>query len=89
MSGLAEVQVLYASSQKEFNQRQSDRQEIDKLGKDASERRKWAGKQASASRMPWAPVLSSKGRGVGKAHLFLSGSRSSSLVPGKVCIQIN
>ena len=32
MSGLTEVQVLYASNQKEFSERQSDRQEIALLG---------------------------------------------------------
>ena len=35
MSGLTEVQVLYASAQKEFNERQSDKQEIDLLRQDS------------------------------------------------------
>ena len=30
-----------------------------------------------------------RGVGVGKAPLFLSGSSSSSLAPGKVCIQMS
>ena len=33
MSGLTEVQVLCASAQKEFGERQSDRQEIDLLNR--------------------------------------------------------
>ena len=32
MSGLTEVQVLHASAQKEFSERQSDRKEIHLLG---------------------------------------------------------
>ena len=46
MSGLTEVQVLHVSMQKEFSERQSDRQEIDLLGWDACERCKRAGKEA-------------------------------------------
>ena len=46
MSGLTEVQVLFASVQKEFSERQIDRQEIDLLGQDACERCKQAGKEA-------------------------------------------
>ena len=44
--------------------------------------------ESSALRILWAAVLSSKGSGVGKAHLFLSGGSTSSLVSGKVYIQI-
>ena len=44
MSGLTEAQVRYASAQKEFSERQSDRQEIDLLGQNACERCKRAGK---------------------------------------------
>ena len=40
-------------------------------------------------RIQWATVLSSKGRGVGRARLLLSGSSSSSSVSRKVCIQIS
>ena len=43
LSGLAEVQVLYDSKQKEFSKRQSDRQEID-LRQGACERCKQADK---------------------------------------------
>ena len=45
MSGLTEVHVLLASVQKEFTERQSDRQGIDLLRYDACERCKWAGKE--------------------------------------------
>ena len=46
MSGLTEVQVLQASSQKEFGKRQSDRQEIGLLRQDTCERCKQSGKEA-------------------------------------------
>ena len=46
MSGLAEVQVLHTPAQKEFSERQSDRQEIDLLGWDACERCRQAGTEA-------------------------------------------
>ena len=46
MSGLTEVQVLYASAQKEFSERQSDRQEINLLRQDACEEYKQAGEEA-------------------------------------------
>ena len=46
MSGLAEVQVLCASAQKEFSERQSDRPETDLLGWDTCERCKRAGTEA-------------------------------------------
>ena len=45
-----------------------------------------------AEALPWGSgqlqFLSSKGSGVGRDHLFLSGSSSSSLVSGKAYIQI-
>ena len=40
------------------------------------------------SRIQWAQFYHPRGVGVGKACLFLSGNSSSSLVSGKVCIQI-
>ena len=47
-----------------------------------------AGKEAGPRR-PGGPQFSHpRGVGVGKAHLFLPGSSSSSLVSGKVCIQV-
>ena len=55
VSGLTEVQVRCVSAQKEFSERQSDRQEIDVLRRDARERCKPAGKEALD---PWATVLS-------------------------------
>lgn len=38
VTGLTEVQVLRVSAQKEFSERQRDREETDSLGEDASER---------------------------------------------------
>jgi len=46
-----------------------------------------SGQGSSAAGIQWATVLSSKGSGGWKV-LPLSGSSSSSLVSGKVCIQI-
>ena len=46
MSRLTEVQVLCASEQKEFSERQSDRHERDLLRRDTCERCKQAGKEA-------------------------------------------
>ena len=43
----------------------------------------------SAPKIRWATVLSSTGVRVRKDSLFLSGSRSSSVVSGKLCIQIS
>ena len=83
MSGLTEAQVLHVSVQKEFSERQSDRQEIDLLRWDAWERCRQTGTEALPRGSQWA----TRGVGVGKARLFLSGS-GSSLVSGKVCIQI-
>ena len=88
MSGLTEVQGLHVSAQKEFSERQGDRQEIDLLREDACERCKRAGTEAPRTR--WATVLSSKGTGGRKSPpLPLPLSSSSSLVFGKVCIQIS
>ena len=89
VSGLTEVQVLHVSAQKEFSERQSDMQEVDLLGKHACERGKRAGKEALPRGTCGPRFYSPRGVGVGKAHLFLSGSSSSSLVPDKVCIQIS
>lgn len=48
MSGLTEVQVLYVSVQKKFSERQSVRQGVDLLIKDACEGYKWVDKGALA-----------------------------------------
>ena len=45
MSGLTEVQVLGASVQKEFSERQSDKKEINILRLEACEKCKGAGKE--------------------------------------------
>ena len=83
MSGLTEVQVLYASVQKEFSERQSDRQEIGLLRYDACERGKPAGTE-TLSQDPVDYGLSSKGNGGQKRPpLPLSSSSSSSLVSCK------
>ena len=71
MSGLTEVQVLYASAQKKFIKRQSYRQEIDLLGWDACERCKRAGKKALPPGSGGLQFYYPSGVGVGKAHLFL------------------
>ena len=87
MSGLTEAQVLHASSQKEFSERQGDRQEIDLLGQDACERCKWAGKEALTGRSAGLQFYYPRGVVVGKGCLFLPGSSStSSLVSSKVCV---
>ena len=49
MSGLTEVQVLQVSAQKEFSERQSDRQEIDLLRQGICQRCKLSGMEA----LPW------------------------------------
>ena len=89
MSELTEVRVLYASSQKVFSERQSDRQEIYLLRYDACERCKWAGREAQPQGSGGLQFYHPRGVGVRKDCLFLSGSSSSSLVSGKVCIQIS
>ena len=80
MSGLTEVQVLHVSMQKEFSERQSDRQEIDLLGWDACERCKRAGKEALPRGLVGFSFIFQVE--VGKACLFLSGSSSSSFTGG-------
>ena len=88
MSGLTEVQVLYASTQKEFSEIRSDRQKyrfikIGCLWETQADRQ-----GDSALRIQWATVLSSKGsRGQKRSPILLSSS--SSLVSGKVYIQIS
>ena len=52
MSGLTEVQVLYASVQKEFSERKSGRPETDLLGQNICEKCKRAGTEA----LPQDPV---------------------------------
>ena len=89
MSGLTEVQVLHVSTKKEFSERQSHRQEIDLLDRMLVRN---ASRQAQKL-CPEDPVGYSfyqpRGVGVGKDHFFLPGNSSSSLVAGKVYIQIN
>ena len=63
VSGLTEVQGLPISAQKEFSERQSDRQEIELLGQDACERCKQAGKEARPQGSSGLQFLSSKGSG--------------------------
>ena len=71
MSGLTEVQVHLASAQKEFNERQSDRQEIDLLRLDACERCKQAGKEALPRGSGGLQFYHPRGVGVRKDLLFL------------------
>ena len=96
MSGLTKVQVLYASAQKEFNEKQSDRQQI---YWDSMPVRDAKGQAREAlSKDPMGHSFKLQGPqfyppmgvgGVRKACLFLSRNSSSSLVSGKVCIQIS
>ena len=88
MSRHTEVQV-HVSVQKEFSERQSDRQEIDLLGQDACERCKWAGKEVLLRGSGGLQFHHPRGVGVAKDFLFPSGSTGFSLVSGKVCIQIS
>ena len=71
MSGLTEVLVLYASTQKEFSERQGDRQEIDLLREEASERCEQAGKEALPRGSGGLQFYHPRGLGVGKDRLFL------------------
>lgn len=87
MSGLTEVQVLHASTQKEFSKRQSDRQDIDLLGWDTCERCKRAGKEALPEDPVGYPFIIQGEWGFKRPPLPLSSSSSPSLVSGKVCIQ--
>ena len=89
MSELIETQLLYVSVQKEFSERQNDRQEIDLLRQDACERCKQAGKEVLPPGSGGLQLYHPRAVGVGENHLFLSGNSSSSLVSNKVCIQIS
>ena len=78
MFALIEVQVLHVSTQKGFSKRQNNRQEVDLLRPENCERFKWAGMEALPSRGSGGlQFYQTKGVGVGKDHLFLSGSTSS------------
>ena len=80
VSGHTEAQVLCVSAQKEFSERQSDRQEVDLLIKDACGRCKWAVEGA----LPWGLSglqfynQSREGR---KDHLLWVYFRLTSLAP--------
>ena len=50
---------------------------------------KQAGKEALPQESSGLNIYHPRGEGVRKEHLFLSRSSSSSLVSGKVCIQIS
>ena len=80
MSGLTEVQVLCASAQKEFSERQSDRQETDLLGWNDGKGWKQTSKRALPPGSGGLRFYHPRGVGMGKACLFLSGSTSSSLL---------
>ena len=61
MSGLTEAQVLHVSVQKEFSERQSDRQEIDLLRWDAWERCRQTGTEALPRGSQWATIFNIQG----------------------------
>ena len=70
MSVLTEVQVLCASEQKEFSERQSDKQ-VDLSRSDACERCKQAGKEALPQGLGGLHFYFQGKWGVGKDHPFL------------------
>ena len=85
VSGPTEVQVLHASVQKEFSERQSDRQEIDVLRQDTCERCKRAATEA----LPPDLVGYKRSGGWKRPFLPLSSSTGSFFVSSKLCIQIS
>ena len=86
MSGLTDAQVLHVSAQKEFSERQSDRQETDLLGGEACKRCKQAVKEALPKDAVGHSFII---QGEWGSEKTASSFTSSSLVSHKVPIQIS